>query len=51
MATPVDTRQDAGKSELTASGAAGLAASGALAKVGRYRWTICALLFFATTIN
>ena len=25
--------------------------SGALAKVGRYRWTICALLFFATTIN
>src|SRR4029079_14436658 len=21
------------------------------AKIGRYRWTICALLFFATTIN
>jgi MFS transporter, ACS family, hexuronate transporter len=36
---------------LAASGATGLAASGALAKIGRYRWTICALLFFATTIN
>jgi len=24
---------------------------GALEKIGRYRWTICALLFFATTIN
>ncbi|HTI62245.1 MAG TPA: MFS transporter [Gemmatimonadaceae bacterium] len=34
-----------------AAGAAGLAASGALAKIGYYRWTICALLFFATTIN
>ena len=22
-----------------------------LERVGRYRWTICALLFFATTIN
>ena len=21
------------------------------ASIGRYRWTICALLFFATTIN
>jgi len=53
MATPVDTRRDTTESELTASGAAGgaLAGSGALAKVGRYRWTICALLFFATTIN
>ena len=20
-------------------------------KIGRYRWTICALLFFATTVN
>lgn len=30
-----------------ASGAAG----GAAARVGRYRWVICALLFFATTIN
>ena len=26
-------------------------ASAALTKVGHYRWTICALLFFATTIN
>jgi len=53
MATPVDTTRDARNSELSASGAAGggLAASGALGKIGRYRWTICALLFFATTIN
>ena len=36
---------------VTASGATGIAASGALHKIGRYRWTICALLFFATTIN
>ena len=36
---------------VTASGATGLAVSGALMKIGRYRWTICALLFFATTIN
>ncbi|MFL5582965.1 MAG: MFS transporter, partial [Gemmatimonadaceae bacterium] len=34
-----------------ATGATGLAASGALKSVGRYRWTICALLLFATTIN
>ena len=34
-----------------AAGATQLAASGALQKIGRYRWTICALLFFATTIN
>ena len=27
------------------------AASDALSVIGRYRWTICALLFFATTIN
>src|SRR4029077_555705 len=51
MATPVDTTREARNSELSASGATGLAASGALAKIGRYRWTICALLFFATTIN
>jgi len=24
---------------------------GARVRIGRYRWTICALLFFATTIN
>jgi ACS family hexuronate transporter-like MFS transporter len=34
-----------------AAGATQLAASGALEKIGHYRWTICALLFFATTIN
>jgi len=28
-----------------------LATEGALTKVGHYRWAICALLFFATTIN
>ena len=33
------------------TGATGLATSGILERVGRYRWTICALLFFATTIN
>jgi MFS transporter, ACS family, hexuronate transporter len=36
---------------LEATGATGIAVSGALARVGRYRWAICALLFFATTIN
>jgi len=30
---------------------ASVGAEGTLAKIGRYRWTICALLFFATTIN
>ena len=34
-----------------AAGAADLAARGTLTKIGRYRWVICALLFFATTIN
>jgi ACS family hexuronate transporter-like MFS transporter len=34
-----------------AAGATELAASGAMERIGRYRWTICALLFFATTIN
>jgi ACS family hexuronate transporter-like MFS transporter len=33
------------------AGAADLAARGTLGKIGRYRWLICALLFFATTIN
>src|SRR6476646_10050115 len=36
---------------VTAAGATGYVVSGALARIGRYRWTICALLFFATTIN
>jgi MFS transporter, ACS family, hexuronate transporter len=39
------------KETLASTGATGLAASGALASLGRYRWTICALLFFATTVN
>ncbi len=30
---------------------AGLAAEGIGGRIGRYRWVICALLFFATTIN
>src|SRR5829696_2991377 len=33
------------------TGAAIAAAEGITGKVGRYRWVICALLFFATTIN
>ena len=36
----------------SATGAiADIAEDGVAAKVGRYRWVICALLFFATTIN
>jgi ACS family hexuronate transporter-like MFS transporter len=34
-----------------ASGAADLGAKLTVARIGRYRWVICALLFFATTIN
>ena len=34
-----------------AAGATQIAASGALGHMSRYRWVICALLFFATTIN
>ena len=33
------------------TGAAVAAAEGIGARIGRYRWVICALLFFATTIN
>src|ERR671929_415970 len=33
------------------TGAAVAAAEGISARIGRYRWVICALLFFATTIN
>lgn len=36
---------------LEATGATGIAVSGALTRIGRYRWIICALLFCATTIN
>src|SRR5215217_9567289 len=33
------------------TGAAVAAAEGIGGRIGRYRWVICALLFFATTIN
>ncbi|MDQ2922633.1 MAG: MFS transporter [Acidobacteriota bacterium] len=33
------------------TGAAIAASEGIIGRVGRYRWVICALLFFATTIN
>lgn len=33
------------------SAGTGLTPGGAMEKIGHYRWTICALLFFATTIN
>jgi len=36
---------------VTPSGAPATVVGGALERVGHYRWTICALLFFATTIN
>jgi MFS transporter, ACS family, hexuronate transporter len=35
----------------SATGAVIAAAEGLNARIGRYRWVICALLFFATTIN
>jgi ACS family hexuronate transporter-like MFS transporter len=35
----------------SATGAAVAAAESANTRVGRYRWVICALLFFATTVN
>lgn len=33
------------------TGTRGFFLGGAIERVGRYRWTTCALLFFATTIN
>src|SRR5438045_3906421 len=36
---------------LTMADAVSAPLTGAIERVGRYRWTICALLFFATTIN
>lgn len=44
----VDPPQSAGAS---VTGAAIAASEGIVGRVGRYRWVICALLFFATTIN
>src|SRR5436190_13439580 len=40
--------QAAGASEI---GSAVAAVDGVSARIGHYRWVICALLFFATTIN
>jgi MFS transporter, ACS family, aldohexuronate transporter len=51
MAERVDAAGTVSDDAAAAAGATGLAASDALARIGRYRWTICALLFFATTIN
>jgi len=44
----VDPPQSAGAS---VTGAAVAATEGIVGRVGRYRWVICAMLFFATTIN
>ncbi|HEX8721546.1 MAG TPA: MFS transporter [Pyrinomonadaceae bacterium] len=40
-----------GAAGASATGAAVAAAEGANTRVGRHRWVICALLFFATTVN
>src|SRR5437762_10187734 len=49
-------KSDAGASVIqersaTTGRSMGIPLSGTIERVGRYRWTICALLFFATTIN
>ena len=44
----VDPPQSAGAS---LAGAAVAASEGVVGRIGRYRWVICAMLFFATTIN
>src|ERR1700712_5740241 len=36
---------------MAAAASSGNRRENCMAKIGRYRWTICALLFFATTIN
>src|SRR5689334_10568356 len=46
---PVGVSNAKEESALAASTASPLSA--AVERVGKYRWTICALLFFATTIN
>lgn len=43
--------RDRARLDEPAIGATDLAARGVLKNIGRYRWVICALLFFATTIN
>ncbi|MEO7119991.1 MAG: MFS transporter, partial [Ginsengibacter sp.] len=37
--------------EIISDGSLSTATAGINEKVGKYRWTICSLLFFATTIN
>ena len=46
VSAPVETGSSAFESAVTAS-----VDDGIVTKIGRYRWLICALLFFATTIN
>ena len=47
VAAPIGTGSSAFESAVTAT----IDDDGIGAKIGRYRWMICALLFFATTIN
>ena len=49
MAKPIDVTTR--RTTLQPSALGGLAPAGVVTKIGHYRWTICALLFFATTIN
>ncbi len=51
MADPKLSERDAARFDVPATGATDMAAKGVLAGIGRYRWVICGLLFFATTIN
>ena len=51
MAEPASAARSELDPTTVATGATGLAASSTLSRIGHYRWTICALLFFATTIN
>ncbi len=46
VAAPIGTGTSAFEAAVSASVDNGIGAS-----IGRYRWMICALLFFATTIN
>src|SRR6185437_12236031 len=51
MSESVSIGATAAAGRLAAGDAAALAGPGATPKAGHYRWTICALIFFATTIN
>ena len=50
VADPVDV-QSSGSSLASLTGATVAAAASPKTPIGRYRWLICALLFFATTVN